>query len=467
MDVQSQLNLIKEGSYVPSPQHVLNEAYYGKNPALVECERLMEDAVYGNGGINSVRKVTKILKELFNFSDLSIVPFGAKGAAATLPITTYKFKHIANRIIMEKSKPGLQFKSSDKVQAVILISLTDFRLSKMTGEEMLAIILHEIGHSMRMILPSTQLLNAVGAVGFTAAIWPAIMFNFLGKQAVAVGDFVGVARDIVNTFMGEAAIKVQTFIKGATYLSTGFENIKKAIFILKHVPIKNFKNAFVHSAKTTIGIAKVLSPFNLAVGISSAIFSAGKFKEELLADFIATSYGYGPSLTSALGKLTITTEVLSSNPVIRLISLPANIINMVLDPHPANISRMKQVIQSLETELEKGINANEFKLIKEDIETAKTELDKYEAQVKKFAITQFDRIVFRKVMGKLIKGNDDVKTLFFNLTPKDLEMMDGLEALPQKTTDPQTMQECIQLLDEATHIPRKKRNDLIDLICEN
>jgi hypothetical protein len=70
-------------------------------------------------------------------------------------------------------------------------------------------------------------------------------------------------------------------------------------------------------------------------------------------------------------------------------------------------------------------------------------------------------------MGKLIKGNDDVRALFFGLTPKDLAMMDGLEELPVKTKDPQDMQESIQLIEEAAHIPYARRNQLIGLICED
>jgi hypothetical protein len=473
LDVQEKLKLIREGSYTESPQQVLNEAYYGKNPDLLECEKLMELAVYTPGGdIQSLRKVTAIMKKLFNFSDFVIIPIGLSGPAATIPITTYKFKYIVSRLEMEKSATGIQFKSGDKVQAVIMIGLTDFRIFNLTGEEMVSLILHEIGHSMRMILPSTQIMNAVGAVGFTTAIWPAIVFNFFGGAAVAVGGVVTDIRDGINQLLGSASASVHDVIKKFSYIGG---NIASHFMIIKST-IAQFKNAsFVsalgsmikNGAKATFGIVDKISPFGLARALAGFTFNAGKFKEELLADFVATAYGYGPALSSGLGKLTTGMHDMASSPIVRLLSLPANLINTILDPHPNNISRMKKVIESLETELSKGINEKEFSLIKEDLEAAKKELAKYEAEVGKRKLTQFDFIIFRKVMGKLIKGNDDVRALFFGLTPKDLAMMDGLEELPVKTKDPQDMQESIQLIEEAAHIPYARRNQLIGLICED
>lgn len=470
MDVNERLRTILEGT--AGRPALLQEAYYGKNPILIQCEKLMEEAVQGGGGNTQLEKVSDILQDLFGFKDLAIIPSIFTPFASTLPLTTFKLKYAFNRLEMARSDTGLSFKPEDKVQAVIFINLNDFYLSKLTGEEMIATILHEIGHSMKMILPSAQLGNAVASIGFCSTVLPALMFNFKSDSIVAGYKSVGKITDKFAKIVSGNDPGVQAGLHLAykiyKFLNIRVDQLRDTVTKLKGSgPFGFVKNQALSGVKTALGIG-LKTATRRRFKLIQFIRQFFTFKEELLSDFISTAYGYGPSLISAIGKLeNQSNRSTLSNPLTRLITLPFNLTNLAFNPHPKNISRMKQVIAELEMELHKSINKKAYSMIQEDIDQAKTQLDAYQESMNRHKLLNFDILIYRKVMGKLMDGNDDVRVLFFGLKPKDLEMIDDLEPLPVNPKEPETLQECYELLQEAADYPREVRQACIDFITEN
>jgi hypothetical protein len=480
VDVKSKLQAIKEGAVYIESGSLLHEAYYGRNPQLVKCEKLLDAAIQSKDGSKEVKQVEQIMQKMFNFKRLviSTVPLSL---GLTIPVTNYKFKYIFDRIEMVKTSSGIAFADKDKVEAIMFIDLTLMYGAKITGEEALAIILHEIGHSMRMILPSAQITNALGAIAFTSAILPAIVYNFFGSELIDIGakvdswynkfrDFIGrdsrevraagkEARIVINKFAGT----ISSFIKLVNFFKT------HSTIVMQKWGLK-WKAKDVFAELTGIGnlFGGATGAFIIGVRLAGLTYGLSKFKDEQLSDYIATAYGYGPQITSGLGKFDVyANKITLNNPFFRLINLPFNIVNTILDPHPQNVSRFKLIIENLEDELKKGVNQEAFDEIKQDLDAAKAELEKYDAAIKKRKLKNFDIIIFRKIMGKIIDGHDDVKALFFGLNPNDLKRLDDLEPLAIQTKEPQTITECEQLIQEMAHLSPAERKSAVELIMEN
>jgi hypothetical protein len=99
-----------------------------------------------------------------------------------------------------------------------------------------------------------------------------------------------------------------------------------------------------------------------------------------------------------------------------------------LDPHPNDLTRFKRIIKSLEDELRKELNADAYEMIKTDLDAARENLDTFIFELEKHKVRNADIIIYKRFMGLLINGNDDVKGLFFDLKQSDIEYLDKLQS---------------------------------------
>jgi hypothetical protein len=466
-DIEEKLRYIREGA----DTQLLQEAYYGKSAQLLQCEKLITHALKSNdGGVSDIKQVEQILQKLFNFKRLliSTIPFGL---ALTVPITTFKFKYMFDRIEMQRTATGIAFPDKDQVEAIIFIDVGFILAAEITPKEVVGIILHEIGHSMKMILPSAQLANAIGAMVFINYVWPAIVINYFGSVIVKT---VAAVDSFKNKFLNSPmesdilAAKRDTELRLVSVIG----NIKAVNrlwkFFQENKTWLSIVNSIKTSAKGVIGLGAKFNAFSMLSGIAGIFKFGSKYKEEVLSDFISTAYGYGPDMISGLSKAhTYVSDVSLDNPIFRLIKLPFNIMNTIFDPHPENITRFKFIIENLEAELKKELNSEVFIEIQKDIQLAKDELAKYQASIAKRPIKNYDIIIFRKVMGKMLDDHDDIRGLFFSLKPDDLKMLDDLEPLPVPVKVPETIQECEQLIQEMANMTSDDRKYITNLIFEN
>jgi len=473
MDIRERLRLIQEGQIdtppAESPGQLIHEAYYGKNEKLLECERLMEKALRSKDGRKEVKQVQAILQEMFNFKKLVISTLPAS-LAMTIPVTTFKFKYVVKKLELQRTETGVAFKTEDQVEAVIFIDLTLMALGKFTGAECVGIILHEIGHSMKMVLPSAQIQNALTALAFGVTVVPLIMYMLLNKFITPTFEKVDnfIARMIDNFSKvprrdAVAAKETQLVISG---LFGTFTTIRNTIAILTHnQPTKIFLDAWKRIFLATIGVGKKLNVVGAVIAFSNIFTLKSRYRQELLSDYISTVYGYGGDIISSLGKFnTRANTLMIRNPLTRLLSLPFSIVRLAFDPHPLNITRFQAIVDNLEKELKKEINEDAYDEIKKDLDEAKKKLEEFKKVAEKSKFKDKDIVIYRKAMNKIIKNNDDIRILFFGLRPKDLNYIDGLEELPKETKDPQTLQECYDILKEFHHFDTKDRESLMNLI---
>ncbi len=389
---------------------VLDEAYFGKSKELMEIEKLLDQyrkkyigryTLIGAAANTDklLVKINRLFEKQFGFGDFAILVID------TADMNAFTFS-IDNRYDTNVNKNKLAndktFKfNKDCDYAVITCIFAGLIFNKdFTTEEILAILLHEIGHNFYAALTTT---NTV----FSAC-----------QKAV---NFAGIVNDLYKIFKSDeeelqkavnAAANLTVHIIGApTYLN----------FVMKPM-VKAIKHASEHKTENTITAFHCLSCFYLGIMIyklykkimfwintifapirtlAAIIESVMKkfwrqvsdpihilnmpngFRNERTADNFATMYGYGPSLASGLDKLYMgghSADGIDDLPAIvpfvsclfDALMLPMRLISNAIDPHPLEIQRATDQIRMLEEEMNKSnLDPKMKKRIQKDIDKMK------------------------------------------------------------------------------------------------
>lgn len=294
--------------------YLINEVYYGNNNYLINIE-------------NAITKIQKLKK-----SDKELIPlltsisqnlcncFNIK----KVEISLYKDPSILcccypvyGTFDYDITNTGVQFKYKNKNELkyseVNLMINTGFFIDpkelykikvNFTPREIVAILLHEIGHSFaKSVMPLHNFLNTVYSC-----------LNTIRQEDISEEEKKNIIDSIVS--------------------------------ILRHCG-KNVLDSIRLVFKT--GKIAVMNMFTTVNSVN----------EERYADSFATVYGYGPELSSALIKLDMIGQKLNKkyklNIFDQLLILPLQIFVTLLifltDPHPNTCSRLKNNINTLEYEV--------------------------------------------------------------------------------------------------------------------
>lgn len=366
----------------------VQEVYFGKSPILLEIERLMDE--YRNKymnrynvplGCNSdplLLKINRLFEEQFGFGCFSLMVLNVPMQnAMTLPID-YTFDVINPNKNLVADKKGFKFNKDAGYSCIIYIYSGIIFNPAYTTEEVMACIMHEIGH------------------------------NFYGAMSITNTVMV----DIYSAFY-----QINLFLRTITGLLHPVDYVKNVIFstnvarrisiemdrfFLKNMPfvykIQEFYLGAINVTKTIKGsIIKLIDLITLGalqpiLSLSNisfpSIFSPMKYNNERTADNFATMFGYGSATISLQTKLqshNITPSKIQKYyneiPIIsNIYALNCDIALLLLtlfDEHPVAISRCKDQIDLLERDLSKqDIDPKMKKVIKSDLKKCNTELEK-------------------------------------------------------------------------------------------
>lgn len=378
-----------------SDKKALSEAtYYGKNSkfqkaedAIKEMKRCYSTESPKKISINETEfhkhreKLEDILADIFGFKNVYInrsvitnvmkLKSGKTGAftMVTAMLMTdsaniIKGKYDANVDKIDDHHNGVRFKKESGISIIINIDNYLFINNELdelnfTEKEILAILLHEIGHQFYNNKNSMMMLNIVS-----------VILNINNIMTYIV-DQVSTAL-LVNV---DAKILEQSKA-GTKNISNTLDNLNYSIdklFKHKLLDILGMANKFLQ-----IGISVVLSPLALFsillsvaalfIGLISKISPKGIYVElrkdqERFADSFAASFGYGEYLASALAKFPDygtgdyakmkyssgnkdMFEIFESFEFVMMLPL-AILIDMV-DEHPRSESRVKHIIRYLD-----------------------------------------------------------------------------------------------------------------------
>lgn len=331
-------------------------------------------------------KLNDMFADRFGFRLFSLNIINQKGLNAfTIPISyNYDIYNTSKHVISDKD--GYKFSKESEFCCTVSVFSGVFLNKEFTDREVMALILHEIGHNFQ-----SAINNKVETITNVFKV-------FSGLTMVATTNFVPILLNtnsynmFMNTFIKELRAKNSKFIQLMDSITNAF-GIVGDIFgevnaILGIVPMSPAKMAVsiykYLSNKVIRLIANPLNGVKLVVG----------YKNEQISDNFATMYGYGSDLLSALAKLEFTTTSKVTEAFNKLPIYPAfvNAVNMApmmiieaFDEHPVITDRVINQLTMLERELTKeDLDPRMKKEIKRNIDEIKSVKNTYIKQKKSF-----------------------------------------------------------------------------------
>ena len=356
----------------------LNEqTYFGKNMSLIKAEKLISNmkesfTAMGRGSYNINEKtyrensdeLEKILAKLFGFKNVYInksfigsyikavnIPNGGKIGAFTLCHSSAFTMNEAFADNIDKLHNGIKFKPNANVNCIIMLDNTLFASNdvpelEFTPPEILAIILHEVGHNFysdrgRMVL--SQL--------FLTLLNPSYLMAWLSNE-------------IINIPMMKLDVE-----GGDKVFHTPRDFIRKAFARWDSSPIGRVVSDSITTISNLTPLKLLLFPMMIllqAAAIAPVINAYAKYDSEKYSDSFAAAYGYGADIATALIKMedvytsgafakmrfSDNTHVRNLGNFLRdvdyAIMLPFTTLSQAVIPHPKTYARLMNNIKYLE-----------------------------------------------------------------------------------------------------------------------
>lgn len=405
----------------------LNEAYFGKSKDLLAIEKQLHvvrskwmassksalDTAYIGDFTDDIetQKLNRLFEKAFNINCFAIqfIPSSMINAC-TLPISykgdtggRFDIDKIKKITIVDKN--GFKF-NKDNELCIVCIMFTGFAFNpKFTDGEILAVILHELGHNFADAIDPKIAVNSV--IFSNVRLLLSIMILIMGS----VQDKINIISQIPAS--SNKLTKQMIRIRRLAY-----ENNKPLMSLL------NFADGVFGLYKDlVISALYVIDKFNILSIVSklsnSAIMLAIKptgYRNEKIADRFVTMHGYGVELTSALSKMETSGQGILIKEVIMEIPVIGGIFNMTdsmmsiilnaFDEHPIWPERLEDQLRALEHELNNNkLDPKMKKEIQNQINEIRAQKNKIinDAQTKNPAV---DSSWFKKLWFSLFADGD-------------------------------------------------------------
>lgn len=261
----------------------LNEAYFGKSKELELIEKSFDKAIQSKDKVDaaSLGMVAKQLQKKFGFDNVSI------GIDKTPELNAYTYIDIADiRKMRIKTSEG--YKAMPGNTCSILIIYSPSMLSGvLSGKELTAITLHEIGHQFaaKRIANSSSLRQMASYIKGLSELDKII--RIASQETNSIADMFMMIRRVISKLTEDAVFAIKYVINTLILLKD----------ILKTPTLKDTYNLIGDSTK----FSRIMNYINNFDKVKKPIRVHDL--EEEMADSFATIYGYGPELASALTKI--------------------------------------------------------------------------------------------------------------------------------------------------------------------
>lgn len=331
---------------------IINEAYYGKTEELKQCEELLknlakkirEDDLLILNETKEAKQISRLLSSMFKIKSLELVftmehQYGAH---------TYGF----SGGFLKTDENG--FSDLSNVGLVIIMPLMYMVDMNFTEGEMVAILLHELGHSL-----NASILNLLAKIPIITLkklssqdkqlliqYIPYIASQTIPSLSVFYSKWIGgVQKNISDQFQSNKFIKeIMKYFRGSLEILNTINTLRKISSILSHKWVANL----------------------LVTAIQPQTFLG--YNSEVYSDSVATAYGYGPDLSTALTKLASAPSTSMVNDIFNrtqtnviggifvsglsnFMYLYKEIIMMYFKPHPMTANRVLKQIKKCRREL--------------------------------------------------------------------------------------------------------------------
>ena len=370
----------------------INEVYFGKPKLLLEMEKCIHTIrerydnhgnyqlfydTFGGRGAGEIeqsaewKRIKSIIEEEFGFYSVTFTLLrDSTPNACTLPISiTYDgvIKAKQNATI---SKKGIRYDKSARYCTIIMITEGLF-FGDFTDAEVVAILLHEIGHNFDSsfyghLTPFTFLDLTLGVI--TALVFNNNISALLGAIIATTGGRRMVSTSI-NTLM---ASKFWCIVDWFSFINKMQLNLVRQLF----KPVFTIMNVVKVGAYVASGLA----------WLNAYYIMCGSYTRENIADRFAAMYGYGPEAASADIKFDNpvgTEKILDRIPVVGsiygLFTVAASVLFTFVDPHPVTSARVNSYISLIEHDLKNSdLDEKTKKCIREDIKKINATIKEYQ-----------------------------------------------------------------------------------------
>lgn len=355
---------------------LLNEVYFGETKEIRKMQNLLsiirkkciDDSVFPQiNSCDEIQEFNRLGEDAFGFKVFcfSIMQTPVENAFA-LPISS-TFKGIEHKKYFAPTTTGMKYKKEANYCALLFITSGLFTNIKYSDREIMAILLHEIGHNFsanfneitniqQSLAPVTILLEAISHV---LAFETDKLSGDLTAMALSTNTIRTLYAEIdkfINTRLKVLGMTRDSMIKFCQII----KNFNKFIYktLGKYEIVKLAKEANIISKqikKVITGSLKLLNPVNLILPLT-------KYDNEKLADNFPTMYGYGEDIGTAVTKLELydkdeRTALFDKIPIVmqivNILQVPASISGMIFDCHPRAMERMLDQLYYLQRELDK------------------------------------------------------------------------------------------------------------------
>lgn len=390
---------------------VLNEVYFGEPPELLDAVvhlrnfrrkyMSMTKRVLGTWNADpDLDKFNQCIAKAFGFRDFYLqVEHGLVCNAYTYGCKLMLSNESRNVKIYRTPKG---FKYNNTLSAIVYVYTEIIFNKEFTDREVMAVILHEIGHNF-----SNELSPIIDFEGKFLAICslPYLAILLLLNPMAGIKQLAGMSNTFRDFYIKMSKNQFVSFLlNGMDLIHNGLNNI-------------------ILSAKVAIPGLKFLSLLNPDNYNPFSIFGFNMigFLDENIADNFATMYGFGPELVSALNKfdyiVSKPSKVVTEIPVIgwisSLLNVSAEFVTQLFDAHPTNSSRRKAQYNYLLQELKKkDINPKLRKELEEEVYRMEDQIRDIENDCGKLG----GRAVGAKMNQLLdkLKHGDDVREYIIN-----------------------------------------------------
>lgn len=420
-------------------QQAVNEVYFGKTPELIAIENQLD--IFRNKYIGKyinfksnndpdLLKFNRMIEDFFGFGCFNLyIANSMIPNAYTQPISgnfDLMLNHKKDLII---NKNGYKFnKKYDYCTEVVIHTILIFNNYYSTSEIM-AIILHEIGHNFESSINQNRLvLNNIYSISMIL-------------RCIHNGWIINLIMN--NNSFNKIDIKLTKWIK---------DNFKLLYFLYQLIDtIKNLiKSGFREINEIfkvmSFGIADINRVGNAMVNkVVNDPLGMLCYSGELVADNFPTMYGYGADIISVMSKFqtegmdngSIVASAINKIPIISTLInmnyLPTLILFSIVDEHPYEVTRCLDQVELLRHELNKeNIDPKMKKIILKDLNTCEKQLN----QLQDISKGIKDPYLVTKFLNKiLLKINPDFKYLLLgNKNARFKDYDDTYERISNEST---------------------------------
>ena len=378
----------------------LNEVYFGKTPELQKMENqlgVFRQKYLGRYIMNvhcnsdpDLLKFNRMMEDYFGFGCFALHIINQPiPNAHTYPIDTRLDVLNTNKHLVADKK-GFKFNKDADYSVLVCVYSGAMFNPEMTDEEVMAIIMHEVGHNFYAALDRNHgvLSNLCSIYNLYASIYNAIIHLLMGQVDKSVDDIkyiitdTNLYRKIVDTIGQQLRTNQHALVVIYDWFET-FGNITTTVKggLFKLIDLLSL--GLIWPAVGFISsLLKLRSPLSL-------VFLCWAYPNERLADNFCTMYGYGPAQARALEKLQSRSIKLPSKieDAYNKIPIISNLyaINMSLgyiiietfDAHPTTIARTKDQLDMLEREaMKEDLDPKMRKVILSDVKACKDQIRK-------------------------------------------------------------------------------------------